>query len=131
MGGIRLCVTSRCHDESQYLNTLRRIQQKVYGHGYVASECSHSLVAQNTFVRRKTRASDLPLTRSSVGNISCSEPIGHSGTLNQEVLPMQQRLVKYLTEDRVFGAQILLSAYFFMSAVRGGAGGGACSCEFP
>eukprot|EP00752_Nemacystus_decipiens_P008550 g7637.t1 len=35
----------------------------------------------------------------------------------QEVLPMQQRLVKYLTEDRIFGAQILCSVYFFMSAV--------------
>ncbi|CAN0388629.1 unnamed protein product [Pylaiella littoralis] len=35
----------------------------------------------------------------------------------QEVLPMQQRLVKYLTEDRVFGAQILCSVYFFVSAV--------------
>lgn len=30
---------------------------------------------------------------------------------------MQQRLVKYLTEDRIFGAQILCSVYFFMSAV--------------
>lgn len=36
----------------------------------------------------------------------------------QEVLPMQQRLVKYLTEDKVFGAQILCSAYFLISAVR-------------
>eukprot|EP00903_Cladosiphon_okamuranus_P016414 g15135.t1 len=35
----------------------------------------------------------------------------------QEVLPMQQRLVKYLTEDRIFGAQIMCSLYFFMSAV--------------
>eukprot|EP00904_Undaria_pinnatifida_P002520 jgi/Undpi1/12269/HiC_scaffold_5.g01945.m1 len=35
----------------------------------------------------------------------------------QEVLPMQQRLVKYLTEDKVFGAQILCSAYFLISAV--------------
>ncbi|CAM9981030.1 unnamed protein product [Ectocarpus sp. 6 AP-2014] len=35
----------------------------------------------------------------------------------QEVLPVQQRLVKYLTEDRVFGVQILCSVYFFMSAV--------------
>ena len=31
---------------------------------------------------------------------------------------MQQRLVKYLTEDRIFGAQIVCSLYFFMSAVR-------------
>lgn len=31
---------------------------------------------------------------------------------------MQQRLVKYLTEDRIFGAQIMCSLYFFMSAVR-------------
>lgn len=31
---------------------------------------------------------------------------------------MQQRLVKYLTEDRVFGAQILCSLYFLASAVR-------------
>lgn len=30
---------------------------------------------------------------------------------------MQQRLVKYLTEDRIFGAQIVCSVYFFMSAV--------------
>lgn len=35
---------------------------------------------------------------------------------------MQQRLVKYLTEDRVFGVQILCSVYFFMSAVREGLG---------
>ena len=32
---------------------------------------------------------------------------------------MQQRLVKYLTEDKVFGAQILCSAYFLVCAVRG------------
>ena len=31
---------------------------------------------------------------------------------------MQQRLVKYLTEDKVFGAQILCSAYFLVCAVR-------------
>ncbi|CAM9675735.1 unnamed protein product [Laminaria digitata] len=30
---------------------------------------------------------------------------------------MQQRLVKYLTEDKVFGAQILCSAYFLVCAV--------------
>ncbi|CAM9944315.1 unnamed protein product, partial [Choristocarpus tenellus] len=35
----------------------------------------------------------------------------------EEVLPVQQRLVKYLSDDRVFGVQVLCSIYFLLTMV--------------